>query len=96
MLFRSAHVVPVKNGGPDDPRNSLLLSASHHRAFDAHLWVVKPDTYELIVRPDGPSLERMKFKVRDVAPLLDAGTMPHADALEKRFELFEKSLKKAS
>ena len=95
-MLDGAHVVPVKNGGPDDPRNALLLSASHHRAYDAHLWVVKPGTLEIVTRPDGPTLDRMKFKVNDLEHLADAGVLPHADALGRRFELFEKSLKKAS
>lgn len=95
-MLDGAHVVPVKNGGPDDPRNSLLLSAAHHRAFDAHLWVVRPKDLVLVTRPDGPSLERMKFKVQNLEHLAREGTLPHNDALERRFELFERSLKKAS
>lgn len=95
-MLDGAHVVPVKNGGPDDPRNSLLLSAAHHRAFDAHLWVVRPQTLEIVTRPDGPTLERMKFKAQNLEHLATAGVLPHIDALERRFELFEKSLKKAS
>ena len=95
-MLDGAHVVPVKNGGPDDPRNSLLLSAAHHRAFDAHLWVVKPKTLEILTRPDGPTLERMKFKVGNLEHLAETGVLPHPDALERRFELFERSLKKAS
>lgn len=95
-MLDGAHVVPVKNGGPDDPRNSLLLSAAHHRAFDSHLWAVRPDDLVVVTRPDGPSLERMKFKVVSFDHLAESGTLPHEDALLKRFELFERSLKKAS
>jgi putative restriction endonuclease len=95
-MLDGAHVVPVKNGGPDDPRNALLLSASHHRAYDAHLWVVEPGTLKIVTRPDGPTLERMKFKVDSMDHLAGNGVLPHVDALERRFELFEKSLKKAS
>ena len=96
QMLDGAHVVPVKNGGSDDLRNGLLLSASHHRAYDAHLWVIKPETLEIVTRPDGPSLEAMKFARKDVEHLAVAGTLPHPHALERRFELFEKSLKKAS
>ena len=96
QMLDGAHVVPVKNGGSDDLRNGLLLSASHHRAYDAHLWVVEPGTLRIVTRPDGPSLVDMKFARRDVEHLSDRGVLPHPDAIERRFELFEKSLKKAS
>ena len=38
-----AHIVPVEQGGSDDPRNGMLLSKDFHWAFDNGLFVVTPD-----------------------------------------------------
>jgi hypothetical protein len=96
QMLDGAHVVPVKNGGSDDLRNGLLLSASHHRAFDANLWAIKPETLEIVTRPDGPTLLDMRITQHDLGYLVDRGIAPHPAAIERRYELFEKSLKKAS
>ena len=95
-MLDGAHVIPVKNGGPDDPRNALLLSAAHHRAYDAHLWVVEPKSLQIVTRHGGPTLERMKFKFTNLEHLHEQGVLPHTEALERRFDLFERSAKKAS
>jgi putative restriction endonuclease len=87
-MLDGAHVVPVANGGSDDPRNGLLLSASHHRAYDKHLWSINPSTLEIETSPKGPNLRQMKFERRDVGHLQEAGTLPHLDALEIRYEMF--------
>jgi putative restriction endonuclease len=87
-MLDGAHVVPVANGGSDDPRNGLLLSASHHRAYDKHLWSINPSTLEIETSPKGPSLKQMKFGRSDVSQLQETGTLPHSDALEIRYEMF--------
>jgi putative restriction endonuclease len=87
-MLDGAHVVPVANGGSDDPRNGLLLSASHHRAYDKHLWSINPNTLEIETSPKGPNLRQMKFERTDVGHLQEAGTLPHLDALEIRYEMF--------
>jgi putative restriction endonuclease len=90
-MLDGAHVVPVSSGGSDDPRNGLLLSASHHRAYDKHLWTINPKTLDIETTVKGPSLKMMKFEVSSVKHLLSNGALPHPDALEMRYELFEKS-----
>ena len=103
MLFRStglsviemldgAHVVPVASGGVDDPRNGILLSASHHRAYDKHLWSINPETLIIEPSPKGPTLREMKFLHSDVRHLADSGSLPHMEALEIRFDLFKRSV----
>jgi putative restriction endonuclease len=91
-MLDGAHVVPVADGGSDDPRNGLLLSASHHRAYDKHLWSINPRTLEIETSPKGPSLKQMKFERTDVGHLQEAGTLPHVDALEIRYEMFSRAI----
>ncbi len=90
-MLDAAHVVPVADGGSDDPRNGLLLSASHHRAYDKHLWSINPTTLEIETSPKGPSLKRMKFERTDVSHLQENGTLPHVEALEIRYATFLRS-----
>ena len=90
-MLDAAHVVPVADGGSDDPRNGLLLSASHHRAYDKHLWSINPTTLEIETSPKGPNLKQMKFERTGVSHLQEAGTLPHSDALEIRYEMFLRS-----
>jgi hypothetical protein len=94
-MLDGAHVVPVAQGGSDDPRNGLLLSASHHRAFDKHLWSINPKTLEIVTSPKGPTLEAMKFERDSVKHLLDTQSLPHLEALEMRYKMFEKANKAA-
>ena len=90
-MLEAAHVVPVAKGGADDPRNGLLLSASHHRAFDRQLWSINPATLAIETKPGGPSLEKMKFTRTSVTHLAESGSLPHRDALEVNYELFRKA-----
>jgi hypothetical protein len=47
----------------------VLLAASHHRAYDEHLWLIKLGTHEIETSPKGPSIKGMKFERTDVARL---------------------------
>lgn len=46
---RAAHVIPLGCGGPDEPRNGLLLTGTLHWAFDRGLFGVDADR-RIIVR----------------------------------------------
>ncbi len=87
-MLDGAHVIPVSNGGSDDVRNGLLLSASIHRAFDAYLWAINPETMKIETRDKGPSLKQMKI---EVPSLEGAIVLPHPETLEIRYELFRKA-----
>ena len=39
----AAHIKPVRDGGPDDIRNGILLSRTFHWAFDQGLFTVNKD-----------------------------------------------------
>src|SRR5262249_12962905 len=44
QMLEAVHLREIADGGSNDPRNGLVLSASHHRAFDAGLFIVNPDS----------------------------------------------------
>jgi len=87
-MLDAAHVIPVADGGPDDVRNSLLLTASVHRAFDAHFWAIEPDSLKIATRVTGPTLEQMKITRTSISHLLET---PHVEALQHRWHSFEKA-----
>ncbi len=60
----AAHIIPVSEKGPDDPRNGMSLCRRHHWAFDAGLFTV---TAGLLVRlsPAVARAERRKFDLEE-------------------------------
>lgn len=46
-LLDGAHLRPKNKNGSDDWRNGLLFCANHHRAFDAGLFAIEPNTLRL-------------------------------------------------
>ncbi|NCT91861.1 HNH endonuclease [Cellulomonas sp. APG4] len=85
VVLDAAHVVPVEDGGTDDERNGLLLTATLHRAFDAYLWAIEPGTHRLRTRRQGPTLADLQV----TATALRQGVKPpHPDALEWRWLRF--------
>lgn len=84
-MLDAAHVIPVEKGGSDDPRNSLLLTASAHRAFDARLWAIHPSTLRVETKENGPTIQRMKILNADLSGMRN---LPHKSALEWRYEHF--------
>lgn len=89
-VLDAAHVVPVEHGGSDDERNGLLLTATLHRAFDALLWAIEPQTLALRTRPRGPALADLRVGATSLRPGLRA---PHLEALAWRWAHFKASSK---
>jgi len=83
-MLEAAHVIPVAQGGSDDVGNALLLHAGLHRAFDAYLWTIHPDSLEVVVRPQGPTETEMRIE----RPALHESAAPHAQALAWRYRRF--------
>jgi HNH endonuclease len=79
----AAHLRDVADGGSNDARNGLVLSSSQHRAFDAGLFGIHPDSLDLEVRADGPSLEDLQIRRPDIRHL---SRRPHAEALRWRYQ----------
>ncbi len=84
-VLDGAHVIDVQHGGTDDARNGLLLTADLHRAMDAMLWALHPETLKVVTRPQGPTLDDLQVEADRLRP--DARP-PHRSALEWRFKRF--------
>ena len=87
-MLDAAHVIPVAENGTDDPRNSLLLSASIHRAFDANYWAIEPESLVVATRKQGPTLDQKKIIHKSI---LHLENKPHPEALEHRWNSFVKA-----
>lgn len=82
-MIDAAHLRPVADDGTDDPRNGLPLNAALHRAFDAGLFAIDPDSLEVRVRQQGPSLAELGIVHSDLHGL---AKKPHPQALKWRFD----------
>ena len=81
MLLDAAHIAEVKDGGSDRPENGLMLCATHHRAFDAGLIGIHPETLEVHLHPQATEIG---VQVARLEPPL-----PHERALRWRWERLE-------
>jgi hypothetical protein len=81
-LLDAAHIGPKNVNGSDDPRNGLVLCATHHRAFDGGLFAVHPGTLAVRYRSTGPTAADLRITVESLAALTRT---PHRDALEWRW-----------
>lgn len=77
-LLDAAHLHPKQARGSDDPRNGLVLCATHHRAFDTSLFAINPDTLRIHCREGGPGPDRLGISHPSLGHL---EKKPHADAL---------------
>jgi hypothetical protein len=81
QMVEAAHLRGDADGGASDARNGPPMNAALHRAFDAHLFAINPDTLIAEARPGGPSLEGMGI----VHPKLTQDRLPHPEALRWRY-----------
>lgn len=82
QMLDAAHLVPVANNGSDDPSNGLPLNAALHRAFDAGLFAINPDTLLVETRANGPTMQDLGI----TAPAIDhLPQQPARAALEWRY-----------
>lgn len=90
-ILEAAHIVPVEDGGSDDPRNSLLLSPNAHRAFDAGMWTIHPKTLDIIESDKFKDIQVIKNLKFAKSNINDLTNKPSREALEYRFETFKVS-----
>ncbi|MFD3541820.1 HNH endonuclease [Streptomyces sp. NPDC058662] len=83
QMIEAAHLCPVAEGGSDDPRNGLPLSAGLHRAFDAHLFTIHPETLNVITRPGGPTAADLHITIPHLRDLI---RKPQREALDHRYQ----------
>lgn len=81
-VLQAAHIRGKKDRGSDDPRNGLVLCATHHAAFDAELFSIEPEALLIRVAEPGPSLSNLGISVSDISHLR---RLPHPDAIEWRW-----------
>jgi putative restriction endonuclease len=82
-VLEAAHLVPNSKAGSFDPRNGLVLCASHHRALDAGLFAVEPSSLEIRYKASGPDAKALRVDYRTLEHLPNR---PHKDALEWRWK----------
>lgn len=79
QLLDAAHLRPKRERGSDDPRNGLVLCASHHRALDAGLFAIEPSSLRIHTNTRGPDADSLRI---DHATLEHLPKKPHAEALQ--------------
>lgn len=79
QLLDAAHLRPKRERGSDDPRNGLVLCASHHRALDAGLFAIEPNSLRIRFAASGPDAASLRM---DYPTLEHLTKKPHQEALE--------------
>lgn len=79
QLLDAAHLRPKKEYGSDDPRNGLVLCASHHRALDAGLFAIEPSSLRIRCTTSGPDADSLRIEYSTLEHL---PRKPHEKALE--------------
>lgn len=86
-LLDAVHITPRSEGGTDDARNGLVLCALHHRAFDANLFAIDPDTFEIVCDSGAHTLEQLRITRKNITHL---DHKPHYDALKWNWNQWER------
>lgn len=81
-MIEAAHLRPDAEDGTDDPRNGLPLNAALHRAYDAYLFAIEPETLSVVTRPQGPTIEELGIFTPHLREL---PRRPHTEALRWRY-----------
>ncbi len=90
-MLEAAHLRGDADNGSADPRNGLPMNAALHRAFDLHLFAIHPDTLEVELRPQGPTLKQLGI----VQPRLEGlPNYPHREALAWRYRAWQEDVAK--
>ena len=85
-----AHIVPKAEQGADDPRNGIVLCATHHRMFYADIVGIEPDSLSVATIP-GLGLDQLRISHSSLTHLQ---AHPHIDALRLRWTKFQSKPRK--
>jgi putative restriction endonuclease len=79
QLLDATHLRPKRERGSDDPRNGLVLCASHHRALDAGLFAIEPDSLRIRYAASGLDADSLRMNHSTLEHL---PKKPHEEAVE--------------
>ena len=82
-LLKAAHICGVAQQGSDDWRNGIPLCATHHDAFDDHLFCIHPLSKLIECKP-GISPDEIGLRETNMKTLKNA---PHEEALKWRWDI---------
>src|SRR5215212_1005505 len=77
-VLDAAHLVPDRKKGSHDPKNGIVLCAVHHRALDAGLFAIEPNSLEICYRASGPDALALRVAHQTLSHLPEN---PHKEAL---------------
>jgi len=83
ILLDAAHIIPYEKDGPNDPRNALILCATHHRAFDEGMVFINPQDLGIVQGNKLVTLEEAGVKMHSISHLINK---PHGHPLRWRWE----------
>jgi len=90
QVLETPHVVPVADFGTNDPRNGMVMCATHHRAFDGYLFAIEPRSLHVHFTPSGPQAEELHITIDGLASL---PALPHEEALGWRWDQWRQRAK---
>ena len=82
-VLDAAHIRPKRKNGSDDPRNGLVLCASHHRAMDSALFGIEPQSLDIHYTATGPNAKDLRISYSSLEHL---HRKPHSEALEWKWQ----------
>jgi putative restriction endonuclease len=91
QLLKAAHIRGKAERGSDDWRNGIPLCATHHDAFDSHLFGIDPNTNTLHCKP---GINAKDVGLRETV-LKPQKRTPHTEALQWRWSETQKEWKAA-
>lgn len=86
-LLDGAHIIPNRAAGSYDARNGLVLCALHHRAFDAGMFAIEPNT--LKIHFASPMLNASRLHIIN-ATIEHLTKKPHVQALEWHWQKWQR------
>jgi|TARA_Y100000031_G_scaffold96805_1_gene106245 hypothetical protein len=87
QLLIAAHIRGKEDKGSDDWRNGIPLCATHHKAFDDHLFSIGPEDLSVVISSENEA----KDMGIDVTHLELLHNKPHQDALNWRWSKAQKA-----
>jgi hypothetical protein len=81
--LEACHIVPVKNKGPDEISNAILLRSDLHALFDAGLIQFRLSGNKWLLHCS-PSLQDQQYRKLEGTPLTESGLPSHAYLLARQ------------